>query len=311
MKDHLLHAFTSTDVVQFYRYGNGQFFYSEIPVNKKKSNITLESRSFFAGASWLENANFDKLEDYQARYHRFFFKEFSLDNPSGFRKATLYIYPEAASCLMNINEKWIKQEVRAGQLNAIDVTGYVAKGNNILFFDFPYIEGKARFAARIIVEYINYDRVEYLTDESWLTTDMYTYPSTTRSYNQPVKPVVTTAPDFADGIEYEGFAEWDLNVPYGAFDGLSALYGHLFYSGDRAELYDDHYLCFDDYNFNLPWQFGLQRINRESVEGKTFRLVIYPLLKDAKIFFDLPVDDYNKAKVKRLNILEEQVVIIN
>lgn len=313
IKDNSLYAFTTKNKLQFSKYTEGQFSESNISVQNKKNEVELTPRPFFAEAKWLESANFKDLEAHKVRYHRFFFKEFALDNPSGFKKATLYIYPETNSCLMNINEKWVRQEVKANQLNAIDITGYVKKGNNLLFLDFPYIEGKASFAARVMVEYVNFDRVEFSSDGSWLRTDMFTNPSSTRAYDKPINPIVAETPAFAKDLKYDGFAEWDLTVPHGALDELSGLYGHLSYIGDRAELYDGHYLCFDDFNFNIPWQFGLQRIKEANVEGRTLRLVIYPLSKDSKIFFDnMPAaNDYGKTGIKKFETIQEYSVKID
>lgn len=316
MKDNSLYGFTAGNDITLNTYADGRFTKSIIPVQHKAnetSKIALTPRPFFAEAKWLESENFSNIEDYKARYHRFFFKEFSLDNPSGFRKATLYIYPETVSCLMNINEKWVRQEVKPNQLNAIDITGYVQKGHNMLFLDFPYTEGKAGFAARVVVSYVNYDRVEFSSDESWLTTDMYTHPSATRPYNKPEKPVVLETPEFIKTLKYDGFSEWDLKVPHQALDQLSGLYGHLSYIGDRAELYNGYRLCFDDFNFNIPWQFGLQRMKEANPEGRDLRLVIYPLSKETKIFFDnLPAtDEYDKAAVKKFEVIQEYPVKIN
>lgn len=267
------------------RFQNMVFEQKKMTFPQTTSHLNLTPRSVLEEAQWLESANFKDLPDYMERYHRFFFKEFSVENPAKVKKATLFIYPES-SVTMNLNEAWVRQPLIENQLNIIDLTGYVKRGNNMLFLDFPFLEGKASFAARVLIEYANYDRIEFSTDDSWLTTDMYTTPSSTKAYNHPEAPKVVATPTYASNLSYKGFREWDINIPYGAFNNLSALYVHLGYVGDRAELYNGYKLCSDNYNDNTAWHIGLQRINDDIVEGKKLRLVVYPLDKSTKIFFD-------------------------
>lgn len=303
-------AFSSQRSIVVSKLQGGRFTERVYTTDSIDSRLSLTEHPVFADAEWLETANFKDLPVYLERYNRFFFKEFSLDNPSGFRKVTLYIYPETASKL-SVNYKWVRQDLIPDQLNAIDITGYVSKGENMLFVCFPYIEGKARFAARVVAEYSNYDRVEFSTDESWLTTDMYTNPSATRVYNRPEKPIVVDAPDFAKTIKHPSFGEWDIELPYGASEGLSALYSHISYIGDRAEIYNGHILCWDDFNFNTPWQIGWQRMS-PSQNGKNLRLVIYPLSKETKMFFDVmpQADEYGMTHVKSMTTTGENCFTI-
>jgi hypothetical protein len=303
-------AFSSENSIVVNKLQNGKFAAYTYTTTLSDNKLKLTERQMFTDVKWLETANFKDLPVYQERYHRFFFKEFSLDNPSDFRKVTLYIYPETASKL-SINYKWIKQDIVPNQLNAVDVTGYVSKGENMLFVAFPYIEGKAKFAARVIAEYSNYDRVEFATDESWLSTDMYTNPSAIRAYNRPEKPIVIDAPDFAKTLMPHSFGEWDIELPYGSFDGLSALYSHISYTGDRAAIYNGHILCWDDFNFNVPWQIGWQRMI-PSKNGGNLRLVIYPLSKETKMFFDImpKADEYGMTHVKGMTTIGENCFTI-
>ena len=275
-----------------------------------EARVTLLPHPLFADAAWIESANFTELPAYMERYHRFFFKEFSLGNPSPVRKATLYIFPEKG-CSLNLNEKWIRQEVRPGVVNAIDLTGYVQKGNNLLFLDFPYLEGRYRFAARLVVDYLNYDRVEFHSDASWLQTDMYTHPSGMRPYDKPQPATLVSAPDQASTLAWSGFAEWDIVVPREAMQQVHAQYLTLDYRGDRAELYNGHVLAADDFNVHLPWTIGLQRLNPPA-EGKTLRLVIYPLSRESKIYFDIPPTekDFNTADVTFWEANTEHIIQI-
>jgi hypothetical protein len=277
---------------------------------EKKQSVTIVPHPLLTGAEWLETANFKEIQPYQQRYHRFFFKEFSLDNPSGIKKATLYIFPETDGTL-NLNQMWVRQPVKAGVLNVIDLTGYVVKGENMLFAGFPYTAGLKRFAARMDVEYSNYDHVGFVTDTSWVTLDSYTNPTLLKPYDHPVTPVVAKTPDFAGSISYPGFREWDISVPYSIPGHIRDIYLKLRYTGDRAELFNGYTLSADNFNDNRTWSIGLHSQER-TVEGKNLRLVIYPLSKGTKVFFDTPPGDdtYGTAKIIDFEAIPEYQSII-
>ncbi len=267
----------------------GSELFTELHVSspvKKELTVRIRPRSLFTDASWLETANFKEIPAYKQRFHRFFFKEFSLDHPSPFRKAILYIYPES-DCRLNLNNAWVRQPVKAGALNAIDLTGYVSIGENLLFVDFPWTTGLKRFAARMVVGYSNYDRVEFSTDSSWLTTDMYTNPTPLKPLEHPGTPKITDPPFFRDKIGSPDFREWNIFVPHHTLDERSHVYLKIRYNGDRAELYNGTMLSADHFNDNQVWSLGLRRQER-AVEGNNLRLVIYGLPNDKKIFFDVP-----------------------
>ena len=70
----------------------------------------------------------------------------------------------------------------------------------------------------MVVEYYNYDRIEFSTDLSWTTNDAYTYPSLLKPFDPTKAPVVAATPDFASDIETPEFSEWNITVPYGSLD---------------------------------------------------------------------------------------------
>lgn len=264
------------------------FEQKEVAFRQSDVPISVQPKGILEEAKWLESANFSTIDAYQQRYRRFFFKEFNLDNPSEIKKVTLFMYPES-KCTLNLNDTWVYQEVKPNQLNEIDLTGYVRKGVNILYAGFPFVEGKKLFAARVVVEYYNYDRIEFSTDASWLTTDYYSNPSLTREFPRPVAPVIADKPGYAGDISYEAFKEWSVEVPTDALENLHNIYMRIKYSGDKAELYNGYMLSDDDYNSHTTWTVGLNR-QEHTVEGKKLNLVIYQLDKDEKIFFDLPAN---------------------
>jgi hypothetical protein len=111
------------------------------------------------------------------------------------------------------------------------------------------------------VEYYNYDRIEFSTDSSWLTTDYYSNPSLTRVFPQPVAPVVVDKPGYAEGIAYNTFKEWRIQVPTDALENLNNIYMRINYSGDKAEIYNGYMLSDDDYNSHATWTVGFNRQN--------------------------------------------------
>ncbi|MGA1976227.1 MAG: beta-galactosidase [Bacteroidales bacterium] len=273
--------------------------FSDIIINAPEKNVSVKisPHPLFADASWLESANFDSIPSYKERYHRFFLKEFSLGNPSRFMKATLYIYPEA-DCQVNLNNTFIRQNVLPGQLNEIDLTGYISKGENIMFLDFPFTRGVKKFAARVVVEYYNYDRIEFCTDPSWLFTDMYTNPVSFKLSENLSAAKTTTPPSAIDKINSVEFSEWDISVPYGTLDDFDNVCLKIKYNGDRAELYNGSRLAADNFNDNRTWSIGLNRLESDP-EGRTLRLLVYKLVPNTKIFFDIPPsgDAYNSSIV--------------
>lgn len=285
---------------------NTIFKQEEVLFEQPQIAIPVHPKRILDDADWLETANFDNIEPYQQRYRRFFFKEFSLSNPSEIKKATLYLYPES-KCVLNLNDSWINQEVIPNKLNVLDLTGYVQKGNNMLFAGFPFTIGQKLFAARLIVEYYNYDRIELSTDSSWLTVDSYTNPSIMRAFPIPVPPVVAEKPLYADSINYSEFKEWVIQVPVDALEKVNNIYMRIKYSGDRAELYNGYMLSDDDYNSHAVWNIGLNR-QEHSVEGKSLNLVIYKQNQGEKIFYDLPVDGTDQiAKIKNMVFESEKI----
>lgn len=280
---------TRTDMTVSRLTGGEEGFYKDTILSSavpQHPTVQIRQQALFGGAKWLKASDFREIPPAQQRFHRFFLKEFSLDNPSPFRKATLYIWPETG-CRINLNDTWVRQPVEAGKLNVIDLTGYVSKGENRLLVDFPWALGTKCFAARMEVEYSNYDRVGFLTDTSWLMTDMYTNPSPMKPLEGLVPPGIMSAPAFADTLALAGVREWQITVPQGALEGLNQLYLKIRYTGDRAELFNGSMLSADHFNDNQIWTIGLRRQERNA-EGRTLDLRIYRASPEQQIFFDVP-----------------------
>lgn len=81
-------------------------------------------------------------------------------------------------------------------------------------------------------------------------------------------------------------ARWSIAVPVGALDGLSELFLEVTYEGDIARLADNRRLLDDDFWNGKPWMVGLSRFLSRNGEGN-FELSIFPLRKDAPVYFEL------------------------
>ena len=167
-----------------------------------------------------------------------------------------------------------------------------------MYVDFPFTKGLKKFAARVIVEYYNYDRNDFCTDQSWLFKDMYTNPVSFRKEDDLVASKITVPPDYIDKISQPGFSEWNISVPYGTLENINNVYLDIKYNGDRSEIYNGTRLTADNFNDNRSWSLGLNRLET-SAEGKTLRLVIYDLSRSAKIYFEIPPlkDAYQETSI--------------
>lgn len=268
--------------------------------------INPEPVSILHEAQWLETSCFQKIDKDHTLYYRSFFKEFSLENNSKVKKATLYLYPESDG-FIQVNEVKVNVKINPHKLNVIDMTGYIKKGDNIAVLNFPYTQGRKKMAARLQVEYENFDRVVMFTDNSWVTTDQYWFPSfLSRNFGRTVAPVIVPAPENSDSIGYSDFSEWKIDIPIHVFDGLNNVYMDTKYAGDRAELYNGYVLVADDFNNNTKWSIGMNRLEKSPV-NKSLQMVLYPLSTESKIFFDNPpqADEYNVTKIKSFEIIPE------
>jgi len=215
--------------------------------------------------------------------HRFFVKEFNLGNPSKIKKASLIIAPQA-TCKLQLNNLWVNQPIIPDSMNVLDITGYISKNENSLMLDFPFEDGQKSFAAKLVVEYFNADKIELSTDQSWLTKDSYTYPSYLikgGGYKQPeiVKPVEELNKTLKD------FDTYTFTLPENYLTDLNNLYLRINYTGNKARLYYNHQLIADDFYNGDVWHIGLNRLEN-TLENQPLKLEITPLKTSDRIYFD-------------------------
>lgn len=266
-------------------------------------NPVLTEKSLFSDAKWLQANSQTKLTQKNQLHHRFFIKEFSLENPSQIRKATLYMASESL-CRINVNNRWVQQEFKDSALNTIDLTAYLQNGENTLYLDFPFSEGIKSFAARIVVEYYNTQKTEILSDWSWLMKDSYTYPSELKSIGDFSEAVITAEPAIFHNLSSPDWKEWNITLPLIENTSLSDLILAMNYTGDVARIYSGHELVADHFNSNTEWRVSPLRF--ESSLRNELQLIVTKAHAQS-VFQDIPTPakligtaKLNKAKVETI-----------
>jgi hypothetical protein len=235
-------------------------------------------------------------------FHKFFIKEFSLGNPAPVKSATMILFTGIPG-KMRINGTWINQKITPGELNQLDLTGYVQPGENLILLDFPFREGGAAFAAKIMVEYMNTDRVEIFTDPSWQTMEQYTLPAPWATIRNLTAPEVVAVPKI--NLKFEN-PEWTVNLPNGCLEGLNNLYLHITYIGDKARCRLGHRLIADNWYNGTPWHLALKRLGNQ-VESQALRFEFEPFSPHDKVYYEIAPqkDTIEKTAIEKFEVVPE------
>ena len=284
--------------------GRGGFASEDYRFAPKAPVYTLKTQTALRDASWLVTS-VPAVDPGTRMYHREFQKEFSAGDPAEVKSAQLVLYPESA-CRVRINERWCDQPITPGRLNVLDITGYVSKGDNTLLVDFPFVAGHKAFAARVRVEYFNTNRLDFTTDRSWLTADLYYFPATYGS--KPVYPITWAAPEVTQttAAPLSPESEWTLSLPCNYLDGLNNLYLAVRYKGDRVSVRLHDQLIADNLNNNTEWMMDLKRPGT-SMECQDLDLEVRPWANLDHMYFDkppLPTDE-GKALIESVRLIPE------
>lgn len=300
-----LYQLTSDDVIPF----------KEISFNFQRKEITCEYQLLGAleNAQWLKTST-EKVTPDNEMNHRFFQKEFAALNPARIKWAKLIIYPQA-ECRIRMNENWVEQKVTPNQLCVLDITGYVKKGENTMLVDFPAHEGDKAFAARVLVEYNNTERLDFGTDESWLTSELYYLPPVYGT--KPVYPLGLTAPVITkplaetSKLSIPDFKEWLIHIPCDYLEGVNTVYLALDYAGDMASLRLNNHLIADNINNNTTWTVNLKRSDSQ-MECTNLKLEITPWNNVNKIYLDKQVEksEVGKSDIKNIKFVPEYMLQI-
>jgi hypothetical protein len=280
------------------------FTNSAFNIPEKKTEIELKELKPLDDVQWLKTSAVEKLDNSNVLRHRFFMKEFSLENPSKIKKAELILAIQSA-CRVQVNSVWVNQNVVPETMNRIDVTGYVQKGENTLMLDFPFEADQKAFAAKLVVEYFNADQLEFASDQSWMMKDDYTYPSYLIK-NGGFKQAEKMNPSEILNTPLKDHVSYTFSLPDNYLAGLNNLFLKVNYSGDKAKLYFNHRLIADDFYNGTSWNIGLNRLGN-SLENQPLKLEIFPLPNQPRVYFD---DEQAKqegavAKVKKIQLVPE------
>jgi len=240
-------------------------------------------------------------------------------NPSNIKSARLILAPES-ECRFRVNDKWCEQVIKPGELNVLDITGYVQKGDNVLLFDFPFAIGPsaskpvAAFAARVLIEYFNSDRLDFSTDRSWLTTDLYYFPATYGS--KPVYPLSFVAPETTEArtvLRDQPLPDrvvYTLPLSGNYLEGLNNLYLAVQYRGDRIAVRTGNKLIADNLNNNTGW---LMDLRRTGLECRDLQLELRPWQHLDKMYFDNPParGEEGKAAIDAIRLVPEYRALLH
>jgi hypothetical protein len=251
-------------------------------VPEKKLNISFKESFLLDKAQWLKTS-VANLNDKNQLWHRFFLKDFSLNNPAYIKTATLFISSQS-NCRLQVNNIWVNQDINVGAINTLDITGYLKKGENRLLIDFPFEAGQKAFAVKLHVEFGNADRFEIPSDSSWLTKDSYTYPSYLSRVSGYKQPEMVVGKNVSNKNVRDNVA-YSISLPENYLKGVKNLYLKINYAGDKAKIYFNHRLIEDDFNNGSTWTIGLNNMNGDLHNG-SLQLEISPLSKNARIYFD-------------------------
>jgi hypothetical protein len=238
-------------------------------------------------------------------FNKIFIKEFSLGNPSAIRSASLQLDTDVP-CSIRINNKWLNQKVNATGINYLDITGYVQKGDNMIMLDYPFVDGDRSFTARVVVEYMNSDKITIVSDRSWLTVEQYTIPSPLVTLSGLSEPVIMSGRQLNESDDESATKEYSLKVPDNFVRDLNQLYLHINYYGDRGELRDGFRLISDNFNNFTDWSVGLKQFG-DQIEGQQLKIQIFPFEPGFKIYFDrqLSNDDMIKTGIRDVQLIPE------
>lgn len=267
--------------------GTGGF--SEYSIQNKKARIDckLSKSDILEDSEWLTitPAGFDSG---RVLFHKLFFKNFSLENSAGIRKASFYLIA-GEKCNIRINGQWVNQPVEEQRLNKLDLTGYVKRGFNDMLFDFLFTKDKKAFAGALEVEFNNSDKITITTDSSWLTAEQYTIPAPWDEVRHMKIPEIADKPVNYEHPEFTPY-RYSLYLNGDQVKNFSNVYLRINYLGNKAQCRSGSKLTADNFNNGTTWSFNLTDIDMP--HGYPLVIELQPFQDHKMIYFDRqPVTD--------------------
>jgi hypothetical protein len=283
---------------------SGDYSQYGIHMNPVKFIPELKAAEIMSGSDRLK-ISVDRVNPANQLFNKIFIKEFSLGNPSAIRSAGLILDTEVP-CSVRINNTWLNQKVKAEGINCLDITGYVQKGNNMIMMDYPFVDGNKSFTAKLVVEYMNSDKVTIVSDLSWLTVEQYTIPSPLVELKGLTSPVILPYKHVGQPDGAKAPNEYLLKIPDNYAEGLNQLYLHIDYTGDLGEIRNGYKLISDNFNNFTTWSVGLKQFG-DQIEGQQLIIDLYPFTSGFRIYFDreLSEDEMGKTGIRDLKFIPE------
>ena len=278
-----------------------------VSVTEKKVQVNILKKDILADALWLKTS-VNEVNEKNQLYHKIFIKGFVIDNLSPVKAASFFIYTENY-CRIKINDKWININLNNRTLQKLDLTGYFQKGKNYVIMDFPFTTNTGGFASRLNIEYFNSDIDEFYTDTTWLTTEQYIIPKSGDRIRKIKKPEIISSLYHGDELQVSGYNEWNISFPDYKLDGLNNLYLKIDYTGDIGKCYLNKHLISDNFDNGTTWSIEMKHMG-DIVKDNIFKLKIYPLKEDYKIYFEKSPVNAGKAEITKLKVIPEYKVVL-
>jgi len=153
---------------------------------------------------------------------------------------------------------------------------------------------------------MNSDEMTIVSDQSWLTLEQYTIPSSLVVLKGLERPEILTG-KVGNTTEFsQDSHEYLLKIPDNYLAGINQLYLHINYNGDKGELRFGHKLIADNFNNFTPWQIGLKQFGNQ-IEGQQLKIELFPFKPDFKIYFDRTItqDEIEKTNISDILFIPE------
>ncbi|MFA9389183.1 MAG: beta-galactosidase [Prolixibacteraceae bacterium] len=242
---------------------------------------TIAKADLINDCQWIQ-LNPGKYDSRNELYHIQLFKEFSIENTAAIRKATLYLLGDV-SCKMNVNKRWVNQEMQSGQVSLVDLTTYLSKGSNQLMFDFPYTDNETLFKATLEVEFYNSDKVIIGTDSSWTSVIQYKIPA---PWDHPKTNLVSCSSHTPERFQNSAFTlnRFALSVDAQSLLKYKNAYLRINYEGNKAQCRSGQNLIADNFNNGTLWSINLNSVDFDQTEPLIIE--IEPWHGHEEIYFD-------------------------
>lgn len=203
---------------------------------------------------------------------------------------------------MRIGDRWLNQEVKAGEVNKIDLTGYLENAKNHFYIRMPYQEEEQGLVFAIEVEYFNADKRVFLSDDTWKIDVQYKIPAV---WEGMARAGAAVAIDKLASFEGMCFTPHYYRISADAETLQAETYLRLNYTGDKARIYAGEHLRADNFNNQTTWSIHLPTLFKG---GQTTAILeIDPLKSDDQIFFDSQpaTDSLGKVSVDSYEVQQE------